>query len=127
MRVCHVESAVFDDPNQVSCGGLAPVVALAQRCGLAALVSAQLSLPSKGGANAPLKVSALVAGMVTGADWITDMDLLRHGGIPRLFAGSGRRRRWGRSCARSPSAPMTWRWRPSHSHYFRSQTCRLSS
>ena len=47
MRVCHVESAVFDDPNLVSCGGLAPVVALAQRCGLAALVGAHLSLPSR--------------------------------------------------------------------------------
>jgi len=87
MRVCHVESAVFDDPNLVSCGGLAPVVALAQRCGLAALVGAHLSLPSKGGANAPLKVSALVAGMITGADSIRDMSVLRHGGMPRLFDG----------------------------------------
>ena len=58
MRVSHVESAVFDDPNLVSCGGLAPVVALAQRCDLAALVSTHLSLPNKGGGNAPLKVSA---------------------------------------------------------------------
>ena len=29
MQVCHVESAVFDDPNLVSCAGLGPVVALA--------------------------------------------------------------------------------------------------
>ncbi len=28
-------SAVFDDPNLVSCAGLVPMVALAQRCGLA--------------------------------------------------------------------------------------------
>src|SRR5664280_1785484 len=27
MEVCHVESAVFDDPNLVSCAGLGPVVA----------------------------------------------------------------------------------------------------
>jgi len=87
MRVCHVESAVFDDPNLVSCGGLAPVVALAQRCGLAALVGAHLTLPDRGGANAPLKVSALVAGMVVGADSIADMDVLRHGGMGRLFGG----------------------------------------
>ncbi len=87
MRVCHVESAVFDDPNLMSCGGLAPVVALAQRCGLAALVGTHLSLPSKGGANAPQKVSALVGGMVIGADSIRDMDVLRHGGMGRLFDG----------------------------------------
>ncbi len=87
MRVCHVESAVFDDPNLVSCGGLGPVVGLAQRCGLAALVGAHLSLPSRGGANAPLKVSALVAGMVAGADSIADMGVLRHGGMSRLFDG----------------------------------------
>ena len=30
---------------------------------------------------------ALVAGMVAGADSIDDMDLLRHGGMDRLFAG----------------------------------------
>jgi hypothetical protein len=28
---------------------------------------------------------ALVAGMVAGADSISDMDLLRHGGMARLF------------------------------------------
>jgi len=87
MRGCHVESAVFDDPNLVSCGGLAPVVASGQRCGLAALVGAHLTLPDRGGANASLKVLALVGGMVFGADSIADMDVLRHGGMPRLFAG----------------------------------------
>jgi hypothetical protein len=34
-------SAVFDDPNLVSCAGLAPVVALAQRCGLTDLSPAR--------------------------------------------------------------------------------------
>ena len=37
--------------------------------------------------NAHLKVPALVAGMVAGADSIDDMDLLRHGGMGRLFTG----------------------------------------
>ena len=69
-------SAVFDDPNLVSCAGLAPVVALARRCGLAELVADRLSLPSQGGANAHLKVPALVAGMVAGADFIDDTALL---------------------------------------------------
>ena len=80
-------SGVFDDPNLVSCAGLAPMVALAQRCGLAELVSSKLTLPARGGANAHLKVSGLVAGMVAGADSIDDMDLLRHGGMDRLFGG----------------------------------------
>ena len=90
MRGSHapgVVSAVFDDPNLVSCAGLAPVVALAQRCGLAELVIDKLTLRVAGGANAHLKVPALVAGMVAGADSIDDMDLLRHGGMDRLFTG----------------------------------------
>ena len=80
-------SAVFNDPNLVSCGGLAPVVALAQRCGLAELVATKLTLPVKGGVNAHLKIAGLVGGMVAGADSIDDMDLLRHGGMDRLFGG----------------------------------------
>ena len=90
MRVSHSSpaiSAVFDDPNLVSCAGLAPTMALAQRAGLADMVSATLTLKVEGGANAHLKVPALVAGMVAGADSIDDMDLLRHGGMGRLFTG----------------------------------------
>ena len=34
-----------------------------------------------------MKVTALVAGMVAGADSIDDMDLLRHGAMDRLFTG----------------------------------------
>ena len=37
--------------------------------------------------NAHLKVPALVAGMVAGADSNDDMDVLRHGGMDRLFTG----------------------------------------
>ena len=90
MRVFHspqLVSAAFDDPNLVSCGGLAPVAALAQRCGLAELVASKLTLAGKGGVNAHLKIPALIAGMVAGADSIEDMDLLRHGGMDRLFGG----------------------------------------
>ncbi len=90
MQVSHTlgdVSAVFDDPNLVSCAGLAPVVALAERCGLSDLVASKLTLPAPGGVNAHLKVPALVAGMVAGADSIDDMDLLRHGGMDRLFGG----------------------------------------
>jgi hypothetical protein len=90
MRVSHsfpAISTVFDDPNLVSCAGLAPTMALAQRAGLADLVGHTLTLKTKGGVNAHLKVPALVAGMVAGADSIDDMDLLRHGGMGRLFTG----------------------------------------
>src|SRR3954470_9528861 len=90
MRLSHGSpalSATFDDPNLVSVGGLAPVVALAQSCRLGDLVAEKLTLKATGGVNAPIKVPALVAGMVAGADSIDDMDLLRHGGMDRLFAG----------------------------------------
>ena len=33
MRVCHDVTAVFDDPNLVSCAGLAPVLQLASITG----------------------------------------------------------------------------------------------
>jgi hypothetical protein len=78
---------VFDDANLVSCAGLAPVVALRQRCGLSWLVVDKLTIARTGGVNAAVKVPALIAGMVAGADSIDDMDLLRHGGMSRLFAG----------------------------------------
>src|SRR5215210_9479381 len=84
---CRAVSVRFDDPNLVSCAGLVPVMALAQRCGLARLLAERLTITAKGGANAALKVLALVAGMVAGADSIDDMDLLRHGGMGRLFDG----------------------------------------
>lgn len=80
-------SAVFDDPNLVSCAGLAPVVALADRAGLRRLVAETVTVSGDGAANAPAKVAALVAGMVAGADSIDDMGLLRHGGMARLFTG----------------------------------------
>ncbi|RFU21875.1 IS1380 family transposase, partial [Geodermatophilus marinus] len=71
----------------MSAAGLAPVLALAQSCRFADLVAEKLTLKATGGVNAPVKVPALVAGMIAGADSIADMDLLRHGGMGRLFAG----------------------------------------
>jgi hypothetical protein len=72
MQASHAPSAVsasFDDPNLVSCAGLASVVVLADACGLAGLVAEKLSVPSP---NARLNVPALVAGMVAGAESIED-------------------------------------------------------
>ena len=90
MRLSHGSpalSATFDDPNLVSAGGLAPVLALASQCRLWGLVGDKLTLKAPGGVNAAIKVPALVAGMVAGADSIADMHLLRHGGMGRLFTG----------------------------------------
>src|SRR5215212_2776961 len=90
MRLSHARAAVtarFDDPNLVSCAGLVPVLALAQRCGLATLLAERLTIAAKGGANAGAKILAVVAGMVCGAVSITELDLLRHGGMSRLVAG----------------------------------------
>jgi hypothetical protein len=78
-------SAVFDDPNLVSAAGLVPMLRLAQQARLADLAQDRLSVPTDKGANAGAKVMALVAGMLAGADSIDDMNLLRHGGMGRLF------------------------------------------
>ncbi len=88
MRVCHDVTAVFDDPNLVSCAGLAPVLGLAERAGLHELVKEHLHLVKAGGVNAHLKIPSLVAGMIAGADSIDDMTLLRHGAMTRLFTGA---------------------------------------
>lgn len=87
MRVLHGFTAEFDDPNLVSCGGLAPVLALAERAGLQRLTGEHVRIDRPGGRFTEVKVAALVAGMVAGADSIDDMDLLRHGGMGRLFGG----------------------------------------
>ena len=78
---------VFDEPNLVSHAGLVPAMSLAAKAGLTALADRHLSLPGGPGHASGLKVSALVAGMVAGADSIADMATLRHGGMNRLFAG----------------------------------------
>ncbi len=76
---------MFDEPNLVSSAGLVPVLALAESAGLQKLADQHLSVPSDKGANAGLKVTSLVGGMVAGADSIDDMALLRHGGMSRIF------------------------------------------
>ena len=63
-------------------------MALAEAAGLRRLADAHLSVPGDKGANAGLKVSSLVAGMVAGADCIDDMAILRHGGMGRVFDGA---------------------------------------
>ena len=91
MQLSHthpVRSVVFNDPNLVSSAGLVPMLALARSAGLTRLADQHLSVPTDKGANAGLKVSSLVAGMVAGADSIDDMALLRHGGMGKVFTNA---------------------------------------
>jgi len=73
---------MFDDPNLVSAAGLVPVLRLAESAGFYELLAAGLTVDSP---NAVAKTAGVVGGMLTGADSIDDLDLLRHGGMPRLF------------------------------------------
>ncbi|MGW8437847.1 IS1380 family transposase [Nocardiopsis sp. NPDC055879] len=83
-------SAAFDDPNLIAHAGLVPVMRLAQRCGLARLVTEKVKLgeaKNGAGAAAHAKVTSIVAGMVAGADSIDDLDVLRHGAMATVFDG----------------------------------------
>src|SRR5450759_4992977 len=87
VRVCHTIQPVFDDPNLIAFGGLPAVMRIAEQAGLYDLVEQHLTVPGKAASNPTIKVAALVAGMVAGADSISDMDVLRHGGMGRVFSG----------------------------------------
>jgi len=87
VRVCHIIEPVFDDPNLVAFGGLPAVMRLGELAGLYELVAEHVRVPGSAGANPGVKVPALVAGMVAGADSISDLDVLRHGGMGRVFCG----------------------------------------
>ncbi|MEO3862835.1 IS1380 family transposase [Acrocarpospora sp. B8E8] len=79
--------AIFDEEHIVAYAGLEPVMRLAERCGLAALVGEHVAIGDRLGVNAPAKVASIVAGMAAGADSIEDLDALRHGGMDKLFDG----------------------------------------
>jgi hypothetical protein len=78
--------AVFDDASLVSCAGLVPVMRLAEQVDLAGLVAGRVRPDLSTGSNPGGKSAAIVAGMAAGADGIDDLDVLRHGGMARLFA-----------------------------------------
>jgi hypothetical protein len=84
VKASHTIRPVFDDPNLVSAAGLVPVLRLAESAGLHDLLEQRLSVASP---NATAKTTSVIGGMLAGADSIDDLDLLRHGGMPRLFAG----------------------------------------
>ena len=93
MKASHTPAAVsaaFDEPNLIAHAGLVPVMRLAERCGLARLVAEKVKLTGAkngAGASADAKVTSIVAGMAAGADSIDDLNVLRHGAMPVLFAG----------------------------------------
>ncbi|WP_405650473.1 IS1380 family transposase [Streptomyces sp. NBC_01386] len=93
MQVSHTSAAVsaaFDDPNLIAYAGLVPVMRLAERCGLSRLVAEKVKLTgasNSAGAAADAKVTSIVAGMSAGADSIDDLNVLRHGAMPDVFAG----------------------------------------
>ena len=75
----------------MSCAGLVPLMALAEQLGLSELVSAKVAFKttrvSSAGANPVVKLSSIIAGMTAGADFIDDLNVIRCGGMGRLFGG----------------------------------------
>ena len=87
LLVSHSLEPVFDDPNLIAFGGLPAVMKVAEQAGLYELVDTHVTVPGTPGANTSAKVSTIIAGMVVGADSISDLDVLRHGGMRRVFTG----------------------------------------
>jgi Transposase DDE domain group 1 len=82
---------VFDDEHLVSCAGLVPVMGLAEQAGLSELIGQRVrfkgSKVKSAGVNPAGKLTSIIAGMSAGADSIDDLDVIRSGGMPRLFGG----------------------------------------
>src|SRR3954447_17952978 len=85
------DSAVFDDDNLVSHAGLVPVLELAEQAGLSMLLDGYVRFTSErvksGAANPTPKLTSIVAGMAAEADSIDDLDVIRSGGMTKLFGG----------------------------------------
>jgi hypothetical protein len=80
---------VFDDENLVSCAGLAPVLELGEQTGLSVLLDEHVVFTDErvrsGAANPVPKLCSIIAGMLAGADSIDDLDVIRSGGMKRIF------------------------------------------
>src|SRR5258705_1230474 len=85
------DSAVFDEDNLVSHAGLVPLMELAEQAGLSRLLDQHVRFTSErvksGAANATPKLTSIVAGMAAGADSIDDLDVIRSGGMRKVFGG----------------------------------------
>jgi Transposase DDE domain group 1 len=84
-------SAVFDDGNLVSHAGLVPLMELGEQAGLSALLDGHVRFTSErvrsGAANPTPKLTSIIAGMAAGADSIDDLDVIRSGGMKKVFGG----------------------------------------
>ena len=92
MKLPHAWSKatpLFDDEHLVSCAGLVPVMALAEQTGLTELVTERVRVAStrvaSAGVNPAGKVTSIIAGMAASADSIDDLQVIRSGGMKRLF------------------------------------------
>jgi len=79
--------ATFDETNLINSAGLVPMMRLARRAGLGSRVTTKLSLPRGAGCDAAAKVCSIVAGMLTGADSIADLGVLREGAVDKVLPG----------------------------------------
>jgi hypothetical protein len=93
VRLSHrwrTDGAVFDDENLVSCAGLIPVMALAEQAGLSELLDDHVRFSDErirsGGANPAGKLTAIIAGLAAGADSIDDLQVVRSGGMKKVFS-----------------------------------------
>jgi hypothetical protein len=82
-------SASLDEANLVSRVGLVPVMGLAERAGLAALVRRHVTIAAAAGVNAAVKAGCLVAGAAAGADSVDDMGAPRGALLYRPRSGLG--------------------------------------
>jgi hypothetical protein len=82
-------AAEFDDENLVSCAGLVPVMELAEQTGLSDLLEQHVVFRCEriqsGAASPTPKLTSIIAGMAAGADSIDDLDVIRAGGMKKLF------------------------------------------
>ena len=80
---------LFDDERLVSCAGLVPVMVLAEQAGLTELIAERVRLGetrvASAGVNPAGKLTSIIAGMAASADSIDDLQVIRSGGMKRLF------------------------------------------
>jgi hypothetical protein len=90
-HVWRADGAVFDEENLVSHAGLVPVLELAEQAGLSDLLDEHVHFADErvksGAANPAGKLTSIIAGMAAGADSIADLDVIRSGGMKKVFAG----------------------------------------
>ncbi len=88
MKASHALSSVsqvFDEPCLVPHGGLLTAGVLTERLGLWPLIAGTLTVPGPTGVNSAAKVATVLAGMLSGANSIDGLDVLRAGATATLF------------------------------------------